>query len=95
MTGLDDSYINFSILRVDSETSYQRIDGTSLGGGIYYYIIFIRQAKFKCLLLFSIGTFYGLCNLLTGLTNFDEILELSTKGAFFPPPHYMHSYYVL
>lgn len=47
-----------SILKVDSEDSYQRIDGTSLGG----------------------GTFYGLCNLLTGLTNFDEILELSTKG---------------
>eukprot|EP00026_Physarum_polycephalum_P005357 Phypoly_transcript_05389.p1 GENE.Phypoly_transcript_05389~~Phypoly_transcript_05389.p1 ORF type:complete len:413 (+),score=47.21 Phypoly_transcript_05389:339-1577(+) len=47
-----------SILKVESEDSYQRIDGTSLGG----------------------GTFYGLCNLLTGLTNFDEILELSTKG---------------
>ena len=28
-----------------------------------------------------LGTFYGLCNLLTGLNNFDEILDLSTKGA--------------
>jgi len=47
-----------SILKVDNETSYERIDGTSLGG----------------------GTFYGLCNLLTGISDFDEILELSTHG---------------
>jgi len=42
-----------SILKVESEDQYQRIDGTSLGG----------------------GTFYGLCNLLTGLSSFDEMLE--------------------
>jgi pantothenate kinase len=47
-----------SILKVDSAESYQRIDGTSLGG----------------------GTFWGLCNLLTGADNFDEMLELSAKG---------------
>lgn len=47
-----------SILKVDSEDKYQRIDGTSLGG----------------------GTFYGLCTLLTGLTNFDEMLDASSKG---------------
>eukprot|EP01112_Ceratiomyxa_fruticulosa_P018954 TRINITY_DN6134_c0_g2_i6.p1 TRINITY_DN6134_c0_g2~~TRINITY_DN6134_c0_g2_i6.p1 ORF type:complete len:566 (+),score=114.93 TRINITY_DN6134_c0_g2_i6:1370-3067(+) len=47
-----------SIIRVDSETSFQRVDGTSLGG----------------------GTFWGLCSLLTGLKDFDQMLDLSTKG---------------
>lgn len=26
------------------------------------------------------GTFWGLCRLLTGVTNFDEMLELSSRG---------------
>jgi pantothenate kinase len=47
-----------SIIRVDSESSFERIGGTSLGG----------------------GTFWGLCNLLTGLMDFDEMLQLSEKG---------------
>ncbi|KAF2076988.1 hypothetical protein CYY_001697 [Polysphondylium violaceum] len=47
-----------SIIKVDSETSYQRVDGTSLGG----------------------GTFWGLCSLLTGVTDYDEMLELTKHG---------------
>jgi pantothenate kinase len=47
-----------SIIRVDSESSFERIGGTSLGG----------------------GTFWGLCNLLTGLMDFDEMLQFSEKG---------------
>eukprot|EP01132_Coremiostelium_polycephalum_P005431 gene5431-6775_t len=47
-----------SVLKVDSETSFQRVDGTSLGG----------------------GTFWGLCSLLTGVTDFDEMLELTKHG---------------
>ncbi|GAM27272.1 hypothetical protein SAMD00019534_104470 [Acytostelium subglobosum LB1] len=47
-----------SVIKVDSETSFQRVDGTSLGG----------------------GTFWGLCSLLTGVTDFDEMLELTKKG---------------
>ncbi|KYQ99797.1 pantothenate kinase [Tieghemostelium lacteum] len=47
-----------SIIKVDSETSFQRVDGTSLGG----------------------GTFWGLCSLLTGVTDFDEMLELTKHG---------------
>eukprot|EP01133_Synstelium_polycarpum_P012028 gene12028-14069_t len=47
-----------SVIRVDSETSFQRVDGTSLGG----------------------GTFWGLCSLLTGVTDFDEMLELTKHG---------------
>lgn len=47
-----------SIIKVNSETSYERIGGTSLGG----------------------GTFFGLCSLLTGETDFDTMLRLSEKG---------------
>lgn len=50
-----------SIVRVDGDNSFKRIDGTSLGG----------------------GTFWGLCNLITGVDNFDDMLTLSTKGAAF------------
>lgn len=48
-----------SIVRVDGDTDYKRIDGTSLGG----------------------GTFWGLCNMITGVDDFDEMLSLSLKGA--------------
>lgn len=48
-----------SIVRVDGDTEYKRIDGTSLGG----------------------GTFWGLCNMITGVDDFDEMLSLSLKGA--------------
>ncbi|EFA83432.1 pantothenate kinase [Heterostelium album PN500] len=47
-----------SVIKVDSETSFQRVDGTSLGG----------------------GTFWGLCSLLTGVTDFDEMLEMTKNG---------------
>lgn len=47
-----------SILRVESENKYERVGGTSLGG----------------------GTFWGLCHLLTGETDFDSMLKLSEKG---------------
>ncbi|GAM27496.1 hypothetical protein SAMD00019534_106720, partial [Acytostelium subglobosum LB1] len=47
-----------SVIKVDSETSFQRVDGTSLGG----------------------GTFWGLCSLLTGSTNFDEMVDLTIRG---------------
>ncbi|EGC35817.1 hypothetical protein DICPUDRAFT_54979 [Dictyostelium purpureum] len=47
-----------SIIKVDSPTSFQRVDGTSLGG----------------------GTFFGLCSLLTGVTDYDEMLELTRNG---------------
>ncbi len=47
-----------SIIRVDGQTSYKRVDGTSLGG----------------------GTFWGLCNLITGVDAFEEMLKLSGQG---------------
>lgn len=47
-----------SIVKVDGEGKYERVSGSSLGG----------------------GTFWGLCRLLTKVTNFDEMLELSMKG---------------
>lgn len=46
------------MLRVDSEDSYQRVNGTSVGG----------------------GTFWGLCHLLTGVSDFDQMLDLSKQG---------------
>lgn len=45
-------------LQVTGVGEYERISGSSLGG----------------------GTFWGLCQLLTGLKNFDEMLELSMGG---------------
>jgi len=47
-----------SVLKVDGDEAFERIDGTSLGG----------------------GTFWGLCSLLTGFTEFDDMLELAAKG---------------
>jgi len=47
-----------SILKVDGPDKYERISGTSLGG----------------------GTFWGLCRLLTNITNFDEVKVLSQAG---------------
>lgn len=47
-----------SILKVDGPRSYQRVGGTSLGG----------------------GTLWGLLSLLTGASNFDEMLEQAGHG---------------
>ncbi|KAL6062256.1 Fumble-domain-containing protein [Balamuthia mandrillaris] len=47
-----------SVIRVLDENTYERVNGTSLGG----------------------GTFWGLCALLTGYTQFDEMLKLADKG---------------
>ena len=47
-----------SIIKVDGEGQYERVSGSSVGG----------------------GTFWGLCRLLTGLQDFDDMLELSAKG---------------
>lgn len=47
-----------SIVKVDGEGQYERVSGSSVGG----------------------GTFWGLCRLLTGLHNFDDMLALSAKG---------------
>jgi type II pantothenate kinase len=47
-----------SILKFNSEKEYERVGGTSLGG----------------------GTFLGMCNLLIGTNNFDELLELAQQG---------------
>jgi pantothenate kinase len=47
-----------SIIKVDGEGQYERVSGSSVGG----------------------GTFWGLCRLLTGLKDFDDMLELSAKG---------------
>ncbi|PVV02044.1 hypothetical protein BB560_003514 [Smittium megazygosporum] len=47
-----------SIIKVTSEDKYERISGTSLGG----------------------GTFWGLLHLLTGSSQFDEMLEISKTG---------------
>ncbi len=47
-----------SILKITGENSFERISGTSLGG----------------------GSLWGLLSLLTDATNYDEMLELSTKG---------------
>lgn len=46
------------MLRVGSDGDFERVSGSSLGG----------------------GTFWGLCRLLTGCQNFDEMLELSARG---------------
>ena len=47
-----------SIIRVEGDGKFDRVSGSSLGG----------------------GTFWGLCRLLTGCRNFDEMLELSARG---------------
>eukprot|EP00963_Diacronema_lutheri_P013486 scaffold2636_cov340-Pavlova_lutheri.AAC.148 len=47
-----------SMIRVDGDKQYERVSGTSIGG----------------------GTFWGLCRLLTGCENFDEMLQMSSKG---------------
>lgn len=47
-----------SIIKVDGDKQYQRVSGTSLGG----------------------GTFWGLCSMLTGVENFNEMLELTKTG---------------
>ncbi|GFH27130.1 DUF89 domain-containing protein, partial [Haematococcus lacustris] len=47
-----------SMVQVTSEGVFERVSGSSLGG----------------------GTFWGLCNLLTGRTDFDDMLELSMQG---------------
>ena len=47
-----------SMLRVGGDGDFERVSGSSLGG----------------------GTFWGLCRLLTGCQNFDEMLELSARG---------------
>lgn len=47
-----------SIVKVEGDGKYERVSGSSLGG----------------------GTFWGLCRLLTGCQNFDEMLELSARG---------------
>ncbi|CEH16737.1 Pantothenate kinase PanK and related proteins [Ceraceosorus bombacis] len=47
-----------SIIKVDDYGKYERVSGTSLGG----------------------GTLWGLLSLLTDAENFDEMLELSTRG---------------
>jgi pantothenate kinase len=47
-----------SILRVLGDREYERVSGSSIGG----------------------GTFWGLCSLLTGVTSFEELLELSSQG---------------
>ncbi len=50
--------VSAPVLQVSGENSYERVSGSSIGG----------------------GTFWGLCRLLTGRTNFDEMLELSMRG---------------
>ncbi|KAM9972371.1 hypothetical protein ACTFIW_007430 [Dictyostelium discoideum] len=47
-----------SIIKVENEISFQRVDGTSLGG----------------------DTFWGLCSLLTGVSDYDEMLEMTKNG---------------
>jgi pantothenate kinase len=47
-----------SMIRVTGEGQFERISGSSLGG----------------------GTFWGLCRLLTGLHNFDDMLAQSAQG---------------
>lgn len=47
-----------SILRCTSRDSFERVSGTSLGGGM----------------------FWGLCKLLTGVTSFEQVKQLSSVG---------------
>ena len=47
-----------SVLRVENETSYERINGTMIGG----------------------GTLVGLANMMTGINDFDTIIELASQG---------------
>jgi len=46
------------VLQVESETSYSRVSGTSMGG----------------------GTFWGLGSLLTGVSEFDDLIKLAAAG---------------
>jgi type II pantothenate kinase len=46
------------MVKVTGEGEYERVSGSSLGG----------------------GTFWGLCHLLTGRRDFDDMLELSMQG---------------
>jgi pantothenate kinase len=65
-TGLSDPYpyllVNIgsgvSILRVLGDREYERVSGSSIGG----------------------GTFWGLCSILTGVSSFEDLLDLTTKG---------------
>ena len=47
-----------SVLRVENETTYERINGTMIGG----------------------GTLVGLANMMTGINNFETIIELASQG---------------
>lgn len=47
-----------SVVKVDGDGQYERVSGSSVGG----------------------GTFWGLCRLLTGKRDFDDMLELSARG---------------
>jgi type II pantothenate kinase len=47
-----------SILKVEGPTKFERVSGSSIGG----------------------GTFWGLCRLLTGATDYDETLDMATMG---------------
>lgn len=49
-----------SIVKFDENNKYERIGGTSLGGGL----------------------FLGLCNALTGVKDYDQLLLMSQKGSY-------------
>lgn len=78
---------SFSLLKVDGEKRFTRVGGTSLGGGWFRLAIILASPLslmnwqlFRLKLFSFLGTFWGLCHLLTGVSNFDEMLELSKKG---------------
>lgn len=57
---------------MENEDTYERVSGSSLGGGLLIF----HQINLT-------GTFWGLCRLLTDITDFDQVREMSKKGWIF------------
>lgn len=57
-----------SVLKVESDDKFERVSGSSIGGGKDENGNLIK------------GTFWGLCKLLTDIQSFDQVKELSSRG---------------
>ncbi len=73
-------YINVgsgvSFLKFESEDKFTRLTGTSLGGGLKIFILF----KHLIYNIYKKGLFKGLAHLISGSTNFEEILKMASEG---------------
>ncbi len=74
-------------MKVTDKNKFERVDGSSVGGGTIkeipsssFYSLGILFLIPNSLFHPNIGTFWGLCALLTGRTDFDEMLQLAAQG---------------